>query len=154
MSAYDDAPLHPARTSGEVILPAAAHAYLARAAASLREAIVTDDLPTRYACAHVAALQSAAALLSVHAVPTATTRRRSRNAWVLLAEAAPDLADWAALFSAGSGTYQAAQAGSSRAVTDELAQTILEDADRFLAVVEDALGLLPHSVLDQEFGVA
>lgn len=140
--------------TGEVMLPAAAHAYLTRAATSLRDAMVAADAPTKYACAHVAALQSAAALLAVRTVPGSGGRRRSRNAWVLLADAVPEMADWAALFSSGSATYQAAQAGSARTVTDDLAQTIVEDADQFLAVVEELLGLLPHADIDRTFGVA
>ena len=44
-------------------LPATTHSYLARAAESLSEAVAATEAPTRYACAHVAALRAAAALL-------------------------------------------------------------------------------------------
>ena len=37
------------------LLPATTHSYLARAAESLQESIAARDVPTRYACAHVAA---------------------------------------------------------------------------------------------------
>jgi len=40
-------------------LPATTHSYLVRAAESLQEAITAADVPTRYACAHVAALRAA-----------------------------------------------------------------------------------------------
>ena len=127
-------------------LPATTHAYLLRSAASLVEAIESDDVATRYACAHVAALQAAAALLAARSVPTLAGRRRpQRNAWVLLSEVAPELADWAAYFSAGAGKRAAAEAGSTRAVLPEEADQLVRDGDRFLAVVEQSLGLVPHA---------
>ena len=52
-------------------LPATTHSYLARAAESLSEAIAATEVPTRYACAHVAALRAAAALLAARARPAA-----------------------------------------------------------------------------------
>jgi hypothetical protein len=129
-------------------LPATTHAYLLRSAASLAEAIETADVATRYACAHVAALQAAAALLAARSTPAVGTRRRpQRNAWVLLSEVAPELTEWAAYFSAGAAKRAAAEAGSTRAVTAEEAEGLVGDADRFLAVVEQALGLVPHAAL-------
>ena len=130
---------------GPHMLPASAHSYLERAATSLRDAITARDVPTRYACAHVAALRAAAALLAARARPTAASRRRpQKNAWVLLAEVAPELAEWAAFFAAGASKRAAAEAGSSRSVTEREADDLVRDADRFLGVVEDALGLAPH----------
>ena len=41
---------------GPHLLPATAHSYLERSATSLRDAITARDVPTRYACAPVAAL--------------------------------------------------------------------------------------------------
>ena len=38
----------------------------------------------------------------------------------------------------------AAEAGSTRSVTEREADDLVRDADRFLAVVEQALGLAPH----------
>ena len=127
-------------------LPAATHAYLQRSAESLREAMLSDDIPQRYALAHVAALRAAAALLAARARPVAATprRRRQKNAWVLLAEVAPELEEWAAFFAAGAGKRAAAEAGSRRAVTEREADDLVRDADRFLAVVETALGLVQH----------
>ena len=82
------------------LLPATAHSYLERSATSLRDAITARDVPTRYACAHVAALCAAAALLAARARP-APRGRRQKNAWVLLAEVAPELSEWASFFAAG-----------------------------------------------------
>ena len=127
------------------VLPATTHSYLARAAESLAEAVTATEATTRYACAHVAALRAAAALLAARARPAAPARRRpQKNAWVLLAEVAPELAEWAGFFAAGAGKRAAAEAGSSRAVTEREADDLVRDADRFLAVVEQALGLVPH----------
>jgi hypothetical protein len=113
----------------------------------LRDAVVAHDVPTRYACAHVAALRAAAALLAARARPVASPsgrRRPQKNAWVLLAEVAPELTEWATFFAAGAAKRAAAEAGSTRAVTEREADDLVRDADRFLAVVEQALGLTPH----------
>lgn len=126
------------------LLPAATHSYLARAAESLHDAVTARDVPTRYACAHVAALRAAAALLAARALPT-PGRRKQRNAWVLLAEVAPEFVEWATFFAAGAGKRAAAEAGSTRAVTEREAADLVRDADRFLAVVEESLGLMPHT---------
>ena len=126
-------------------LPATTHSYLARAAESLSEAIAATEVPTRYACAHVAALRAAAALLAARAHPAAPARRRrQKNAWVLLAEVAPELTEWAQFFAGGAAKRAAAEAGSTRAVTEREADDLVRDADRFLAVVERSLGLVPH----------
>lgn len=125
-------------------LPATTHSYLARSAESLSEAVAATEVPTRYACAHVAALRAAAALLSARARPTARPRRRQQNAWVLLAEVAPELEEWAAFFAAGAAKRAAAEAGSTRAVAEREADDLVREADRFLAVVERHLGLVPH----------
>ncbi len=130
--------LHPS------VLPATTHSYLARAAESLSEAVAARDVPTRYACAHVAALRAAAALLAARARPAPARRRPQRNAWVLLAQVAPELGEWAQLFASGAGKRAAAEAGSTRAVTAREADDLLREADRFLEVVEHALGLAPH----------
>ncbi len=131
-------------TTAPATLSAATHAYLTRSAGSLREAITTTEVPTRYACAHVAALQAAAALLAARAHPAPGSRPRQKNAWVLLAEVVPELAEWAGFFAAGSAKRAAAAAGSRRAVTAREADDLVRDADRFLGVVEAVLGLVPH----------
>jgi hypothetical protein len=70
--------------------------------------------------------------------------RQQRNAWVLLAEIAPEFEEWATFFSSGAAKRAAAEAGSRRAVTDREADDLVRDADRFLALVETHLGLKPH----------
>jgi hypothetical protein len=143
---------HAPAPAGPFSLPATTHSYLARAADSLHDAVVATDVPTRYACAHVAALRAAAALLAARARPAASPgarRRPQKNAWVLLAEVAPELAEWATFFAAGAAKRAAAEAGSTRAVTEREADDLVRDADRFLAVVEQALGLTPHAASPQ-----
>jgi hypothetical protein len=131
-------------------LPAATHSYLERAAASLREAMTASEVPQRYACAHVAALRATAALLAARARPALTPRRgRQKNAWVLLAEVAPELGEWAAFFSAGAAKRAAAESGSRRAVTEREADDLVRDADRFLGLVEESLGMTRHVPLQE-----
>ena len=129
-------------------VPAATFAYLERSATSLREAITSDDVGMRYAQAHVAALRATAALLAARARPTPASARRGRpvqrNAWVLLAQVAPELAEWATFFSAGAAKRAAAEAGSRSAVTEREADDLVRDADRFLGLVEESLGLTRH----------
>jgi hypothetical protein len=125
------------------LLPATTHSYLERAATSLHEAITARDIATRYACAHVSALRATAALLAARARP-APRGRRQKNAWVLLAEVAPELGEWANFFAAGAAKRAAAEAGSTRAVSEREADDLVRDADRFLAVIEQTLGLVPH----------
>lgn len=126
-------------------LPAATHSYLERSAESLREAITCADVPQRYALAHVAALRATAALLAARAQPMPVQKRRQKNAWVLLTEVAPEFGEWATFFSAGAAKRAAAEAGSRRAVTEREADDLVRDADRFLALVETALGLTGHA---------
>ena len=132
-------------------VPAASHSYLVRSAASLREAITTSEVPLRYAHAHVAALRATAALLAARATPVPTGARSSgrgrpaqRNAWVLLAKVAPEFTEWARFFSAGAAKRAAAEAGSVRAVTEREADDLVREADRFLGLVEESLGLIRH----------
>jgi len=139
---------------GPHLLPATAHSYLERSATSLRDSITARDVPTRYACAHVAALRAAAALLAARARPAPRPRgRRQKNAWVLLTEVAPELSEWAGFFAGGAAKRAAAEAGSTRAVTAREADDLVRDADRFLAVVEQLLGLMPHTTTEPRLRV-
>ncbi len=134
-------------------VPPAALASLQRAAAALREAMATTDVGLRYALAHVAALRATAALLAARARP-APGRRVQRNAWVLLAELAPEFAEWATFFSAGAAKRAAAEAGSRTAVTAREADDLIREADTFLALVESALGLTRHAPFGDRLAAA
>jgi hypothetical protein len=140
-------------TSSPHALPATTHNYLLRAAESLSEAVASRDVATRYACAHVAALRAAAALLAARARPAGPRKRHQKNAWVLLAEVAPELGEWATFFAAGAAKRAAAEAGSTRAVAEREADDLVRDADRFLALVEQSLGLTPHPSFGDQLAV-
>jgi hypothetical protein len=122
---------------------------LALSRRGLIEAGETRPPGLRYALAHLAALRAAAAVLAARARPAAPGRRRGGrpvSVWALLAMVAPDLGEWAAFFAAGAAKRAAAEAGIPRVVTTREADDMLRDAERFLAVVETALGR-PHQQL-------
>lgn len=120
-------------------VPVATLDLLALARHGLAEAAIAAAPPERYAAAHLAALRSAAALLAARSRPS--RRSSQRNAWVLLAQAAPELSEWAAFFAAGAGKRAAAEAGITRAVTLREADDLARDAETFLTLVETTLGL-------------
>lgn len=113
---------------------------------ALTEAVCTGDPLRRYACAHVAALRAAAAVLAVRARPTG--RPGQRNAWELLVRVAPELSEWAALFAACARKRSAAEAGLRDAVTTREADDQVRDAERFLSVVERTVGAPAHLPLE------
>ena len=146
------------------VSPAAAGAAsreLSRARAALAEAVETSDHLIRYSSAHVAALRVAAAVLAVRARPvrSGTRRRVQRNAWVLLAEVAPEFGEWATFFAAGAAQRAAAEAGLERAVTTREADDLVRAVETFYDLVETSLRLSgtpaltattdPQSVLTQ-----
>jgi hypothetical protein len=130
----DQLPLPPA-------LPVAATQLLDQAHRSLAEAAGSADFRQRYATAHLAALRAAAAVLAARTRPEGG-RRRPRSAWVLLAQVAPELGEWATFFAAGAAKRAAAEAGLSHAVTEREADDLVRDVDAFLAVVESCLATL------------
>ncbi|MFB9195696.1 SAV_6107 family HEPN domain-containing protein [Actinomadura verrucosospora] len=107
----------------------------------LAEAAEATSPAVRYVCAHLAALRAAAAVLASKE-PLETHRRgRPRSVWVLLPEAEPALREWAAFFAAGADKRAAAEAGLPRAVTPRDAEELLHDAEVFVTLVEDTLGV-------------
>jgi hypothetical protein len=61
--------------------------------------------------------------------------------WELLPRVEPALSEWAAFFAAGAGKRAAAEAGLVRAVSAREADDLLRDAETFLSLAEEALGL-------------
>ncbi|HXA58816.1 MAG TPA: SAV_6107 family HEPN domain-containing protein [Streptosporangiaceae bacterium] len=101
-----------------------------------------ESIPAgRYVAAHLAALRAAAALLATREPGSAGRRGRPRSVWVLLPEADPALSEWAAFFAAGADKRAAAEAGLPRAVTAGEAGELLRDAEIFVSLVEDTLGV-------------
>ncbi len=121
-------------------LPGAAGQLLDQARHGLAEAAGHADSRQRYAAAHLSALRAAAAVLAARTRPEASGRRRPRSAWVLLANVAPELGEWATFFAAGAAKRAAAEAGLSHAVTEREADDLVRDAGAFLAVAENSLG--------------
>ncbi|MFC0039338.1 SAV_6107 family HEPN domain-containing protein [Actinomadura rayongensis] len=114
---------------------------------SLAEAAEATSPALRYVHAHMAALRAAAAVLAA-SEPLETHRRgRPRSVWVLLPEADPALREWAAFFAAGADKRAAAEAGLPRAVTPREADELVQDADVFVSLVEDTLGVPGQSML-------
>jgi hypothetical protein len=133
--------------------PHAASALLAAARHGLHEAATTSRPSERYANSHLAALRCAAAVLAARArpeLPGARRVRRSRNAWVLLTEVAPELAEWATFFAAGASKRAAAEAGLEGAVTAREADDLLRDTEIFLALVETTVGVVHQPALPVE----
>ncbi len=114
-----------------------AMALLEQARHSLVDAECAPDPADRYVGAHLAALRAAAAVLAARARPGGRTRPTS--AWVLLPGVAPELAEWAAFFAAGSATRVAAQAGVTRLVTARDADDLVRQVGQFLVLVERAV---------------
>ncbi|QKG26530.1 SAV_6107 family HEPN domain-containing protein [Actinomadura verrucosospora] len=113
----------------------------------LAEAAEATSPAVRYVCAHLAALRAAAAVLASKE-PLETHRRgRPRSVWVLLPEAEPALREWAAFFAAGADKRAAAEAGLPRAVTPREAEELLHDAEVFVTLVEDTLGVTSQPTL-------
>lgn len=113
---------------------------LSSASRGLADAALADQPTDRYACAHRAALRTAAAVLAARAKPTKSARRRLRSVWVLLPEVAPELAEWAEFFAAGARKRAAAEAGIP-VVSSREADDLLRDAELFLTRVANLLGI-------------
>ena len=131
----------------------AALGLLDQARRALLEAGSYDRPAQRYATAHLAALRTAAAVLAARARPGTRSGRSSgqrgrrggpRDAWSLLVEVAPELAEWAAFFAAGAGKRAAAEAGILGAVTTREADDLLRDVDTFIAIVAATTLGVPH----------
>lgn len=109
---------------------------LADAGRGLGSAVRAGDVAERYAAAHLSALRAAAALIAARARPM---RGRRGSVWQLLPTVAPELAEWAAYFAAGSAKRQAAQAGITRLIAPREADDIVRQAAAFLDIVESTL---------------
>jgi sugar phosphate isomerase/epimerase len=114
---------------------------LRRARSSLAEAELARRPSDRYLAAHLAALRVVAIVLS-HLAPSTVGRStgRPQNAWRMLAEVAPELAEWAAFFAATEGKRDAIRAGATSIVSAREADDMVRDAAAFLRLVERAVG--------------
>ena len=102
----------------------------------------------RYVAAHLAALRAAAAIVTVKAGAAPVPRRKApRSVWELLPRVEPALSEWSAFFAAGAGKRAAAEAGLPRAVSAREADDLLRDAETFLSLAEETLGLPAQEAL-------
>jgi hypothetical protein len=102
----------------------------------------------RCVSAHLAALRAAAAVVAARADPgTSTRRRKPLSVWELLPKVEPALSEWAAFFAAGAAKRAAAEAGLPRAVSPREADELLRDAETFLSLAENALGVPSQQLL-------
>jgi hypothetical protein len=94
------------------------------------------------------------AIVLTHRAPPGTGRvqGRPRNAWQMLAEVAPELAEWAAFFAATEGRRDAIRAGATSIVSAREADDLVRDARAFLRLVERAIGF--STVLERSIDVA
>jgi hypothetical protein len=121
--------------------PASLRADLQRAHAAILEAELAANPNERFLAAHLAALRVAAIILRVRAA-SAPTRQpsRRRNVWRLVADVAPEFAEWAAIFAATEAKRDAVRSGATTVVTDREADDLVRDARTFLRLVERSLG--------------
>jgi hypothetical protein len=125
--------------------PPAALDLLAQAHHGLDEAVTLSTPNEQYCTAHLAALRTAAAVLAVRGRPEASerSRKRIRSAWEVLPEAAPELAEWCALFASGARRRARAEAGIQDAASQRDADDLIRAAGIFLRLVERLLSLQP-----------
>jgi SAV_6107-like HEPN len=96
--------------------------------------------PARYGAAYHAALGAAAAVVAAKSGLT-RRRRRPRNVWELLPSAAPSLGEWAVQFAATPGVSRPVWLGRRRAISHRQADQLLREAEAFVSLAEETLGL-------------
>ena len=106
-----------------------------------REALLAAELAgspaERYLAAHLAALRVAAAVIAARG--RAGRGAGPRNAWQLVAELAPELAEWAGFFATTQLKQQAVAAGATSLVAEREADDLVREATAFHAQVTRAL---------------
>jgi hypothetical protein len=139
------------KPTGKPVDHAAGHsaaALLRQARTGLAEAHAETDPAQRYAVAYLAALRAAAAMLALRGRPH-RGRARPASAWVLLAQLAPELREWAEYFAAGSSLRAGILAGVTRGVSQRAADDLTRSAAQFTDLVTEAVhgdaavGLIP-----------
>ncbi|HYP45753.1 MAG TPA: SAV_6107 family HEPN domain-containing protein [Propionibacteriaceae bacterium] len=115
---------------------------LQRARTALVEAELCSHPSDRFLAAHLAALRVAAVVLALRARP-GRRDSRPRNAWLVLAEVAPELGEWAAFFAATEGKREAVRAGATSLVSAREADDLVRDAQTFLGLVEHTVRQRP-----------
>ncbi|WP_337662156.1 SAV_6107 family HEPN domain-containing protein [Actinoalloteichus sp. AHMU CJ021] len=128
-------------TPSEAPTSLAAEQLLRRARSALGEAARASAADRRYSSAYLAAVQGAAALVAARARPSAA--RGPTSVWVLLADAAPELGEWATFFQSCSDRRAAVDAGVHRLAHQRVADELLRRTDQFLTLIDSTLRLRP-----------
>ncbi len=106
---------------------------LAAARSALIEAELAERPADRFLAAHLAALRVAAVILAARGRPA--SGGTLRDVWQLLAERAPEYAEWAGLFAATALKRRAVAAGAVALVSAREADDLVRDAGIFYAAV-------------------
>ncbi|MQY21300.1 SAV_6107 family HEPN domain-containing protein [Nocardia macrotermitis] len=128
MAGRMERPGHAGRASG----------LLDKADGLLLQAAAEPDPRERFRTAYLGALRGAGAVLALTGADRAP-RARSRNAWVLMQQAAPEFVMWSDYFSSFSETRAAIEAGLDRPVDARLADEFVSRVGAFLHDVEDSI---------------
>lgn len=103
---------------------------LAGAVAALTQAELAERPAERFLLAHLAALRVAAVVLACRASGRVASTR-PRNVWQVLAEAAPEYAEWAGFFASSALKREAVRAGAVAMVSAREADDLLRDVGIF-----------------------
>jgi len=123
-------------------------AELAPAASALTQAELAEQPAERFLGAHLAALRVAAVVLAHRTLSSHSGSRRApsrpRDVWQVLAEVAPEYAEWAGFFAASALKRLAVQSGAVALVGTREADDLLRDVTIFYDQV--ARRLRAHAV--------
>lgn len=142
-------PTAAARTHSDNLAHPASEGLLQLSAQTLEFAAALPTPARRFSTAYLAALRAAAAVVADRAHPRSVPNRPS-SIWVLLADLAPELGEWAQFFAAGAGKRAAADAGLDQVVSRREADDLIRDAAQFLHLARRSVAakthwLSPHS---------
>jgi hypothetical protein len=112
---------------------------LTRAFENLDEADRAKSSIARYIAAHLAAVRAAGAVISARLPPEQARMCRPSSMWELLPRVAPELADWAAYFDAGTPRRAQAERGQRNAVNAQHAEEMFTQARQFATLAEEML---------------
>lgn len=112
---------------------------LSAASAALTEAEFAETASERFLWAHLAALRVAAVVLACRASGR-VGRDRPRDVWQVLAEAAPEYAEWAGFFASSALKREAVRAGAVAMVSAREADDLVRDVIIFRDRVARRLG--------------
>jgi SAV_6107-like HEPN len=142
-----DTKMHAGQAKSKV--PPSALALLESARCGLAAGKEDPSAASRYVASQLAAMRTAAAVVTARSDPrTAARRKGPQSVWDLLREAEPSLSGWAAYFSASAQPRPRAATWPRpprRIALRRKANAILRNAETFLSLAEDTLGVTVQS---------